>query len=196
MQIAIAFFKGKMDERKLKLVDQIMLALQSVIDPELQIDVVNLGLIYGIDIDGSNAVVRMTLTIQGCPLSTVLQNSIEKAVTSVDGIENCQVKLVWYPVWSPERMSEEAKEQLGMQKETTEKTEKVIDFNTPIKQLADKYPDFEQIMYDTGFTRIKIPGLLKTVGRVMTIKLGAQAMNINLEKIKKAFELKGYRVEE
>lgn len=184
-----------MDERKLKLVDQIMQSLQTVIDPELQVDVVNLGLIYGIDINKNKAVVSMTLTIQGCPLSSFLQDSIEEAVTSVDGIDKCQVKLVWYPVWTPERMSEEAKGKLGMQKSTKKKLDKVIDFNIPIKQLADKYPDFVQIMYDTGFTRIKIPGLIKTVGRVMTIKLGAQAMNIDLEKIKKAFEMKGYKVE-
>ena len=63
-----------------------------------------------------------------------------------------------------------------------------------IKKLADEYPDFVQIMYDCGFTRIKIPGLLKTVGRVMTIPLGAQAMKIDLDKIKKAFEAKGYKV--
>ena len=49
-------------------------------------------------------------------------------------------------------------------------------------------------MYDCGFTRIKIPGLLSTVGRVMTIPLGAQAMKIDLDKIKKAFENKGYKV--
>lgn len=60
--------------------------------------------------------------------------------------------------------------------------------------MADKYPDFVQIMYDCGFTRIKIPGLLNTVGRVMTIPLGAQAMKIDLTKVKKAFEEKEYKV--
>lgn len=64
----------------------------------------------------------------------------------------------------------------------------------PIKKMADKYPDFVQIMYDCGFTRIKIPGLLNTVGRVMTIPLGAQAMKIDLAKVKQAFEDKGYKV--
>ena len=72
--------------------------------------------------------------------------------------------------------------------------EKIIDFSVPIKKMADEYPDFVQIMYDCGFTRIKIPGLLKTVGRVMTIPLGAQAMKLDLAKVKKAFEDKGYKV--
>lgn len=190
-----------MKEAKLKLVDQIMTALQGVIDPELQVDVVNLGLIYGIDIDGDKATVKMTLTISGCPLSTYLQDHIQKAVLSVDGINACEVKLVWYPVWSPERMTEAAKRQLGMldDKKATEEVsesnnEKVIDFSVPIKKLADEYPDFVQIMYDCGFTRIKIPGLLKTVGRVMTIPLGAQAMKLDLNEIKHAFEDKGYKV--
>lgn len=194
-----------MQEKNLKLVDKIMNALQSVEDPELLIDVVNLGLIYGIDIEGDHATIKMTLTIVGCPLSTYLQNAIEKAVLSVPEINKCDIKLVWYPVWNPERMTVAAKKQLGMldneqaldqenEIEETEEKEKIIDFSVPIKKLAEEYPDFIQIMYDCGFTRIKIPGLLSTVGRVMTIPLGAQAMKIDLDKVKQAFEDKGYKV--
>ncbi|PXZ12498.1 metal-sulfur cluster biosynthetic enzyme [Lactobacillus helveticus] len=186
-----------MREENIKQVDQIMTALTQVIDPELQVDVVNLGLIYGIDIEEEKATIKMTLTIMGCPLSDYLQNSIQKAVLQVDGINECEIQLVWYPVWSPERMSRAAKEQLGMREEKkaeSQNEDKIIDFNLPIKKMADKYPDFVQIMYDCGFTRIKIPGLLNTVGRVMTIPLGAQAMKIDLTKVKKAFEEKGYKV--
>ena len=194
-----------MQEKNLKLVDKIMTALQSVEDPELLIDVVNLGLIYGIDIEGDHATIKMTLTIVGCPLSTYLQNAIEKAVLSVPEINKCDIKLVWYPVWNPERMTVAAKKQLGMldneqaldqenEIEETEEKEKIIDFSIPIKKLAEEYQDFIQIMYDCGFTRIKIPGLLSTVGRVMTIPLGAQAMKIDLDKVKQAFEDKGYKV--
>lgn len=194
-----------MQENNLKLVDKIMTALQSIEDPELLIDVVNLGLIYGIDIEGDHATIKMTLTIVGCPLSTYLQNAIEKAVLSVPEINKCDIKLVWYPVWNPERMTVAAKKQLGMldneqaldqenEIEETEEKEKIIDFSVPIKKLAEEYPDFIQIMYDCGFTRIKIPGLLSTVGRVMTIPLGAQAMKIDLDKVKQAFEDKGYKV--
>ncbi|MCT3386324.1 iron-sulfur cluster assembly protein [Lactobacillus johnsonii] len=194
-----------MQEKNLELVDKIMTALQGVEDPELLIDVVNLGLIYGIDIEGDHATIKMTLTIVGCPLSTYLQNAIEKAVLSVSEINKCDIKLVWYPVWNPERMTVAAKKQLGMldneqaldqenEIEETEEKEKIIDFSVPIKKLAEEYPDFIQIMYDCGFTRIKIPGLLSTVGRVMTIPLGAQAMKIDLDKVRQAFEDKGYKV--
>ncbi|MDY6043781.1 MAG: iron-sulfur cluster assembly protein [Lactobacillus johnsonii] len=194
-----------MQEKNLELVDKIMTALQGVEDPELLIDVVNLGLIYGIDIEGDHATIKMTLTIVGCPLSTYLQNAIEKAVLSVSEINKCDIKLVWYPVWNPERMTVAAKKQLGIldneqaldqenEIEETEEKEKIIDFSVPIKKLAEEYPDFIQIMYDCGFTRIKIPGLLSTVGRVMTIPLGAQAMKIDLDKVKQAFEDKGYKV--
>ena len=194
-----------MQEKNLELVDKIMTALQGVEDPELLIDVVNLGLIYGIDIEGDHATIKMTLTIVGCPLSTYLQNAIEKAVLSVPEINTCDIKLVWYPVWNPERMTVATKKQLGMldneqtldqenEIEETEEKEKIIDFSVSIKKLAEEYPDFIQIMYDCGFTRIKIPGLLSTVGRVMTIPLGAQAMKIDLDKVKQAFEDKGYKV--
>lgn len=202
IELQLSFFmEKKMREEKLQLVDKIMTALGQVIDPELQVDVVNLGLIYGIEIEKDSAILKMTLTISGCPLSTYLQDEIQKAVLSVEGIKHCEVKLVWYPVWSPDKMTEVAKKQLGMLKDKNKKQErvetkekKVIDFSVPIKQLADKYPDFVQIMYDCGFTRIKIPSLLTTVGRVMTIKLGAAAMKIDLAKIKQAFEDQGYQV--
>lgn len=186
-----------MKEENIRQVDQIMTALTKVIDPELQVDVVNLGLIYGIDIAGEKATIKMTLTVMGCPLSEFLQDEIEKAVLSVAGIKECQVQLVWYPVWSPQRMSQAAKDQLGVKSEDKkeEKTaDQVIDFSMPIKKLADQYPDFVQIMYDCGFTRIKIPGLLNTAGRVMTIPLGAKAMKLDLNEIKAAFEAKGYKI--
>lgn len=67
-----------MKEENIKQVDQIMTALTQVIDPELQVDVVNLGLIYGIDIEGHQATVKMTLTISGCPLSDYLQKILKK----------------------------------------------------------------------------------------------------------------------
>lgn len=190
----------KWKKKNIKQVDQIMTALTQVIDPELQVDVVNLGLIYGIDIEGDKATIKMTLTIMGCPLSDYLEQHIQKAVLSVAGIKSCDIKLVWYPVWTTERLSSAAKKQLGVTnhddqiKQEKATKEKIIDFSVPIKKMADEYPDFVQIMYDCGFTRIKIPGLLKTVGRVMTIPLGAQAMKLDLAKVKKAFEDKGYKV--
>lgn len=95
--------------------DLIMEALEDVIDPELGIDIVNLGLIYGVNVEnGKKATVTMTLTTMGCPLSDMLHDSIVEAAESVDGIEECEVELVWYPTWDISRMSRYARISLGI----------------------------------------------------------------------------------
>lgn len=71
-------------------------------------------------------------------------------------------------------------------------TEKVIDFETPIKNLAEQYPDFIQIMYDLGFTKIKIPGMINSVGKFINLKKGSRAMGIPLDKVATEFKQKGY----
>ncbi len=115
------------------------------------------------------------------------------------GIESVDVKLVWYPVWSTDRMSDAAKKALGVGKVKSEKSysdEKLLDFHTSIKTFAQEYPDFAQDMYDIGFTRIKIPGMLNTVGRVMNLELGSKAMGFDIEDVKKKLEEKGYKFDE
>lgn len=72
--------------------------------------------------------------------------------------------------------------------------EKVIDFEVPIKVLADEYPDFVQIMYDLGFTKIKIPGMINSVGKFINLKKGSRAMGIPLEKIANEFSQRGYMI--
>lgn len=94
--------------------DEIMEALENVIDPELGIDIVNLGLIYGLEIEGSKCTVTMTLTTMGCPLSDMINNDIHQAVESVDGIDSCDINLVWYPIWDMSKMSRFAKIALGI----------------------------------------------------------------------------------
>lgn len=185
-----------MNEKDMILADKIIEQLQEIIDPELQVDIVNLGLIYGIDINDDKVIIKMTLTVMGCPLSGYLDNKIKKAVLKLDQVKQCTVKLVWYPVWTKDRMSKIAQRELGLHITPKNNNQKVIDFNTPIKLLADQYSDFVEIMVAVGFTRIKIPGMLNTVGRLMNIKLGAQAMNIDLKTIKKEFEQRGYLVNE
>lgn len=194
-----------MQADKIKLADQVIQHLQKVEDPELFVDIVNLGLIYGVDIDQGKCTVKMTLTTMGCPLNAYLDKQIKRAVLEVPGIKEVEVKLVWYPVWTVDRMSEAAKKALGVgQKQTTAKKEtrkvsgqqKILDLHTPIKTLAQRYPHFVQDMDDIGFTRIKIPGMLNTVGRVMTIKLGAKAMGFNLADVKKKLEQKGYEFDD
>ncbi|WP_334333279.1 MULTISPECIES: metal-sulfur cluster assembly factor [unclassified Companilactobacillus] len=95
--------------------DQIMIELEDVIDPELGIDLVNLGLIYGVEIrNGNEAIVTMTLTTMGCPLSDMLNDSIIEAAESVEGIDKCEVELVWYPMWDISKMSRYARISLGI----------------------------------------------------------------------------------
>lgn len=106
-----------MSEEKDKISQQkelIMNALEDVIDPELGIDIVNLGLIYGLDIEGTQCTVTMTLTTMGCPLSDMINNDITEAVESVDGLDSCDINLVWYPIWDMSKMSRFAQIALGI----------------------------------------------------------------------------------
>lgn len=103
-----------MEESKSKQ-DQVMDALSKVIDPELGIDIVNLGLIYEVEIqDEQTAIITMTLTTMGCPLSDMLNDAIKKAAESVAGIEVCEIQLVWYPMWNVGKMSRYARVALGI----------------------------------------------------------------------------------
>lgn len=93
----------------------IIAALERVIDPELGIDIINLGLIYGVDLDETgHCDVEMTLTTMGCPLTDVLDNDIHQELLAVPGINSVDLHLVWYPAWGPERMSRAAKMALGI----------------------------------------------------------------------------------
>lgn len=85
--------------------------LTDVIDPEIQIDIVNLGMVYGVDIsqDQKHVTVRMTLTAMGCPAYDMLRDDIVEKVTSLPGVETCEVDLTFEPPWDKEMMSEEAK---------------------------------------------------------------------------------------
>jgi metal-sulfur cluster biosynthetic enzyme len=88
-------------------------ALRSVIDPELGVNVVDLGLVYGIEIDGAKVLVRMTMTSQACPLSGYLRDLVDDAIRGrVRGVKQVDVELVWSPEWTPDMMSDEAREQL------------------------------------------------------------------------------------
>ena len=98
-----------------KMKSEILEALETVIDPELGIDLINLGLIYGVDLDeNGKCVVEMTLTTMGCPLTDILDDDIHRALLGIDGIKDVEIHLVWYPAWGPERMSRYAKMALGI----------------------------------------------------------------------------------
>ncbi|NLG70042.1 MAG: metal-sulfur cluster assembly factor [Firmicutes bacterium] len=93
--------------------DAVREALKQVVDPELGINVVDLGLVYGISIEGGRVHVRMTLTAIGCPLAFMVNQMVDQAVRQLPGVQEVEVELVWDPPWTPERMSEEARALLG-----------------------------------------------------------------------------------
>ncbi|MFC6295495.1 metal-sulfur cluster assembly factor [Lactiplantibacillus daoliensis] len=95
--------------------DQGMAALAQVIDPELGVDVVGLGLIYDVTLDDAGeCVVTMTLTMMGCPLTEVLANDITAALQGLPGVQHVEINLVWSPAWSIARMSRAARLTLGV----------------------------------------------------------------------------------
>jgi FeS assembly SUF system protein len=95
--------------------ERIVDALREVYDPEIPVNIYDLGLIYSLDIDAQAQVkLQMTLTAPGCPVAQTFPGTVEAAVKAVTGVKDAQVELVWDPPWSRERMSEAAKLQLGM----------------------------------------------------------------------------------
>lgn len=94
--------------------DRIVMALKTVFDPEIPVDIYELGLIYGIDIGPENDVtVRMTLTSPSCPAAEQIPPEVEQKVASVAGVKSAKAEIVWEPTWTKEMMTEVAKLQLG-----------------------------------------------------------------------------------
>ena len=94
-------------------VDEVTDVLRDVIDPELGLDFVELGLIYDVEIEGSTVRVTYTLTSPGCPIGPQVSEQIEEFVSELDGVTSVSSEMVFTPPWTPERMSEDAKFALG-----------------------------------------------------------------------------------
>jgi len=93
--------------------EDIMNALSGVNDPEINIPITDLGLIYKVDLEGDHVTVDFSLTSPGCPLADYLEQEIKTAVSGVPGVENITTNLVWTPYWGPELMNDEARLSLG-----------------------------------------------------------------------------------
>lgn len=90
-------------------------ALKEIYDPEIPVNIYDLGLIYGVEVDEeSDVTVTMTLTTPHCPVAETMPGEVELRASSVPGIRDAEVELVWDPPWSPEKMSDEARLELGM----------------------------------------------------------------------------------
>jgi FeS assembly SUF system protein len=95
--------------------DEILESLRQIVDPEIGINIVDLGLVYETSIDGNGLVaITMTLTSPGCPLSGYIGTAVESAVTDLEGVKEVDVDIVWSPPWNPSMMSEDAKLELGI----------------------------------------------------------------------------------
>lgn len=92
--------------------DQIYSALKDVYDPEIPVSIVDLGLVYDVKIIDDWVGVKMTLTSQGCGLSTQIANNVRERVASLPGVSDADVRIVWQPAWNPSMMSEEAKKKV------------------------------------------------------------------------------------
>jgi FeS assembly SUF system protein len=102
-------------ERCAVLRPQILAALSGVFDPEIPVNVYDLGLVYDVIIDAHSVVgIRMTLTAPACPAAQFLPEQVRKAVAAVPGVADVKVDVVWEPPWTRDRMSEAARLQLGM----------------------------------------------------------------------------------
>ena len=94
-------------------VDDVEAALSNVIDPELGLDFVELGLIYGIEVEGGDVHVTFTLTSPGCPIGPQVSEQIDEFVSEVDGVTSVESSMTFPPPWTPDRMTEDAKFALG-----------------------------------------------------------------------------------
>ena len=100
---------------ELKIID----ALQTCYDPEIPVNIYELGLVYGIEIDNeSNVRIKMTLTAPNCPVAASLPLEVESKVIAVEGVKSAHVELVWDPPWNPGRMTESAKLELGIDRKS------------------------------------------------------------------------------
>ena len=94
--------------------DVVLEALHDVFDPEIPVNVVDLGLIYGVEVDDGNVDVRMTLTFAGCGMGPYIAQQAEWRVAEIDEVEDVNVEMVYEPPWTPDLITEDGKKQLGL----------------------------------------------------------------------------------
>ncbi|MBA4164204.1 MAG: SUF system Fe-S cluster assembly protein [Erythrobacter sp.] len=98
-----------------ELYDSVVAALKEIYDPEIPVNIYDLGLIYGVDVSGDGDVaITMTLTTPHCPVAESMPGEVEIRAASVPGVRDAEVNLVWDPPWGPDKMSDEARLELGM----------------------------------------------------------------------------------
>jgi metal-sulfur cluster biosynthetic enzyme len=94
--------------------DEVIEALRQVEDPELGMDIVDLGLLYDVEVEGRRVKVTHSLTSMGCPVGPLIQEDIDRVTRELPGVEDVDVELTWDPPWTPDKMSDDAKFILGL----------------------------------------------------------------------------------
>jgi metal-sulfur cluster biosynthetic enzyme len=94
--------------------DQVRLALRKVKDPELNLNIIDLGLVYDIAVEGGDVQVEMTLTSPGCPAGPQIMGDIERAIKALAGVTNVTLNLVWEPFWSPDKIEPRVRAYMGL----------------------------------------------------------------------------------
>ena len=94
--------------------DQVKLALRKVKDPELNLNIIDLGLVYDIRVDGAEVQVDMTLTSPGCPAGPQIMTDVERAVRAMPGVDDVGINLIWTPFWTPDRIEPRVRAYMGL----------------------------------------------------------------------------------
>jgi metal-sulfur cluster biosynthetic enzyme len=97
--------------------DQIYAELKQVFDPEIPVNIVDLGLVYDVQVEGATCNIKMTLTSQSCPEAKTIPDVVRRRCNTVKGIETTAVTIVWDPPWTPQKISEEGRKLLGIGEE-------------------------------------------------------------------------------
>jgi FeS assembly SUF system protein len=109
----LGFGKKKTNLEQMK--EAVIAQLRTVFDPEIPVNIYDLGLIYDVSIDEEHHVhIQMTLTSPGCPVAQTFPGTVEQSVNQVEGVKDCTVELVWDPPWTQEKMTEAARLELGI----------------------------------------------------------------------------------
>ena len=134
-------------------VDKVMNALRNCYDPEIPVNIVDLGLIYNIALDNDTVKVRMTLTTMGCPAHAYLMHQVQSEIEKVPGVKKAEVDIVWDPPWTPDRMSPEAKQRLQASQEPVTVEFNVTTFKPRRKGHIVRSPEGKTILINEANAR-------------------------------------------
>jgi len=134
-------------------VDGVMNALRNCYDPEIPVNIVDLGLVYNVAIDEDNVKVRMTLTTMGCPAHAYLMHQVQTEIEKIPGVKKAEVEIVWDPPWTPDKMNPEARKQLEAGQETVTIELNPATFKPKKKGHIAKTPDGKIVLINEANAR-------------------------------------------